>query len=92
MYYLSVKIRLSRRGRKKSPFYKVVVADSRCPRDGKIIEEVGYYNPLRTPIELKLNEEKINAWLSNGAQPTQIVKDLLVKAKYKVLNSGKNSV
>ncbi|MGL5150000.1 MAG: 30S ribosomal protein S16 [Clostridium sp.] len=77
---MAVKIRLRRMGAKKAPFYRVVVADSRCPRDGRFIEEIGYYNPITEPAEIKINEEKATKWLSNGAQPTDIVKKLFVKA------------
>ena len=77
---MAVKIRLRRMGAKKAPFYRIVVADSRSPRDGKFIEEVGYYNPLTEPVEVKVNEEKVNKWLSNGAQPTETVKRLLTNA------------
>lgn len=77
---MSVKIRLKRMGAKKKPFYRVVVADSRSPRDGKFIEEIGYYNPMKEPSELKVDEEKAKKWLSNGAQPTDTVKKLFQKA------------
>ena len=77
---MAVKIRLKRMGAKKAPFYRIVVADSRSPRDGKFIEEIGYYNPLTNPVEVKVNEEKVNEWLSNGAQPTETVKRLLSNA------------
>lgn len=75
-----VKIRLRRMGAKKAPFYRVVVADSRCPRDGRFIEEIGYYNPLKNPAEIKLDEEKVKTWLANGAQPTETVKAIIAKA------------
>lgn len=77
---MAVKIRLRRMGAKKAPFYRIVVADSKAPRDGKFIEEIGYYNPLTEPVEVKINEEKANAWLSNGAQPTDVVKRLFTNA------------
>jgi small subunit ribosomal protein S16 len=77
---MSVKIRLKRIGAKKAPFYRVVVADSRYPRDGRFIEEIGYYNPLTNPVEIKIDSEKANKWISNGAQPTETVKSLLKKA------------
>jgi small subunit ribosomal protein S16 len=77
---MAVKIRLRRMGAKKAPFYRIVVADSKSPRDGKFIEEIGYYNPLTEPVEVKINEEKANAWLSNGAQPTDVVKRLFTNA------------
>ena len=76
---MSVKIRLRRMGAKKAPFYRVVVADSRYPRDGRYIEEVGYYNPLTEPAEIKLDAEKITKWIANGAQPTDTVRALLKK-------------
>lgn len=77
---MAVKIRLRRMGAHKAPFYRIVVADSRAPRDGKFIEEIGYYNPLTEPAEVKVNEEKANAWLANGAQPTEVVKRLFTNA------------
>ncbi|MCL2514226.1 MAG: 30S ribosomal protein S16 [Oscillospiraceae bacterium] len=81
---MAVKIRLRRMGAKKAPFYRIVVADSRYPRDGRFIEELGYYNPMTDPIELKVDSEKAQKWIENGAQPTDTVKDLLKKAQ--VLN------
>lgn len=77
---MAVKIRLRRMGAKKAPFYRVVVADSRSPRDGRFIEEIGYYNPVSNPVEIKINEEKANKWLQNGAQPTDVVKKRFTKA------------
>ena len=77
---MSVKIRLKRMGSKKRPFYRIVVADSRSPRDGRFIEEVGYYNPLTNPDEVKLEEDKIFEWLEKGAQPSDTVRSLLSKA------------
>ena len=77
---MAVKIRLKRLGAKKSPFYRVVVADERSPRDGKFIEEIGYYNPLTNPAEIKIDAEKAKKWLGNGAQPTETVKSLLKKS------------
>ncbi len=74
-----VKIRLKRMGAKKAPFYRVVVADSRYPRDGRFIEEIGYYNPLTSPVEVKIDAEAAKKWIANGAQPTDTVKDLLKK-------------
>ncbi len=76
---MAVKIRLRRMGAKKAPFYRVVVADSRYPRDGRFIEEVGYYNPLKEPAEVKLDTEAVKKWIGNGAQPTDTVKALLKK-------------
>jgi small subunit ribosomal protein S16 len=78
---MAVKIRLRRMGAKKAPFYRVVVADSRSPRDGRFIEEIGYYNPINKPeAEVKIDSEKAAKWLNNGAQPTEIVKKLFVRA------------
>ncbi len=74
-----VKIRLRRMGAKKAPFYRIVVADSRSPRDGRFIEEVGYYDPMKDPADVKLDAEKITKWLENGAQPTETVKAILTK-------------
>ena len=76
---MAVKIRLRRMGAKKAPFYRVVVADSRYPRDGRFIEEIGYYNPMRKPAEIKIDAEKAQKWIANGAQPTDTVKVLLKK-------------
>ncbi|MBR7165737.1 MAG: 30S ribosomal protein S16 [Clostridia bacterium] len=77
---MAVKIRLTRIGVKKAPFYRVVVADGRYPRDGRFIEEIGYYNPMTDPIEVKIDAEKVKKWLGNGAQPTETVKAYLKKA------------
>ena len=77
---MAVKIRLKRMGAKKTPFYRVVVADSRYPRDGRFIEEIGYYNPLTEPAEVKIDAEKAKQWIANGAQPTETVKSLLKKS------------
>lgn len=70
---MSVKIRLKRMGAKKKPFYRIVVADSRCPRDGKFIEEIGYYNPLVEEKTVKVDSEKVQQWIKNGAKPTDTV-------------------
>ena len=78
---MAVKIRLRRMGQKKAPFYRVVVADSRCPRDGRFIEEIGYYNPMTNPAEVKIDAEKAKTWLNNGAQPTETVRTLLKKTE-----------
>lgn len=75
-----VKIRLRRMGAKKAPFYRIVVADSRSPRNGRFIEEIGYYDPMKEPAEIKVDAEKAKTWLQNGAQPTETVKALLVKS------------
>ena len=72
-----VKIRLRRMGAKKAPFYRIVVADSRYPRDGRFIEELGYYDPTKEPSVLKVDDEKAKSWIANGAQPTDTVKRLL---------------
>ena len=76
---MAVKIRLRRMGAKKAPFYRIVVADSRFPRDGRFIEEIGYYNPLTEPSEVKVDAEKVKEWIKNGAQPTDTVKALFKK-------------
>ena len=75
-----VKIRLRRIGAKKAPFYRIVVADSRYPRDGRFIEEIGTYNPVVAPAELKVDVDRAQAWIKTGAQPTETVRDLLKKA------------
>ena len=77
---MAVKIRLKRMGAKKAPFYRVVVADSRSPRDGRFIEEVGYYDPMKDPAEIKLDAEKVQKWIANGAQPTDTVRALINKS------------
>ena len=74
---MAVKIRLKRMGQKKAPFYRVVVADARSPRDGRFIEEIGYYDPTREPSVIKVNEELAKKWLSNGAPPTETVAKIL---------------
>ena len=90
---MAVKIRLKRMGAKKAPFYRVVVADSRSPRDGKVIDEIGTYNPLTTPAEIKIDEEAAQNWLVKGAQPTDTVRSLFSKAgilkKYHDSRQGK---
>ena len=90
---MAVKMRLKRMGAKKAPFYRVVVADSRSPRDGKFIELIGTYNPLVTPAEIKIKEELALEWLNNGAIPTDTVKNILSKAgimaKYHNSKQGK---
>jgi small subunit ribosomal protein S16 len=77
---MAVKMRLRRMGAKKAPFYRVIVADSRSPRDGRFIDEIGYYNPLTNPAEIKIDAEKAKKWIDNGAQPTETVKSLLKKS------------
>ena len=74
-----VKIRLKRMGMKKKPFYRVVVADERATRDGRFVDEIGYYNPVSNPVELKIDVEKAQPWMKNGAQPTDTVRALLKK-------------
>ena len=77
---MAVKIRLRRMGQKKAPFYRIVVADSRSPRDGRFIEEIGYYDPTKEPSEIRVDEEAAKKWLANGAQPTQTVEKILKTA------------
>ena len=78
---MAVKIRLRRMGAKKAPYYRIVVADSRYPRDGRFIEEIGYYNPLEEPSVVKVDAEKAKKWIANGAQPTDTVASLLKRAR-----------
>lgn len=91
---MAVKIRLKRMGAKKTPFYRIVVADSRSPRDGRFIETVGYYNPLTTPATVKIDEEKALKWLANGAKPSDTVRNLLsqqgIMKKFHNLKFNKN--
>lgn len=77
---MAVKIRFRRMGAKKNPFYRIVVADSRYPRDGRFIEEIGTYDPLKTPADVKIDADKAKQWIANGAQPTDTVKDILKKS------------
>ena len=77
---MAVKIRLRRMGAKKAPFYRVVVADSRSPRDGRFIEELGYYNPMTNPADIKVDVEKAKKWIESGAQPTETAKSILKKS------------
>ncbi len=90
---MAVRIRLRRMGAKRIPFYRLVVADSRSPRDGRFIAEVGYYNPATKPTTLKVDEDKVLEWLGKGAQPSETVKRLLnqtgVLAKYREMKQGK---
>ena len=86
---MAVKMRLTRMGDKKSPFYRVVVADSRVARDAKYIDLIGTYNPLTSPAEVKIDAEKAKTWIKNGAQPTETVKALLVKEG--IVEADKNS-
>ena len=76
-----VKIRLQRAGAKKAPFYHIVVADSRSPRDGRIVEQIGTYDPMTNPATIKLDKEKVEQWIKNGAKPTDTVKALIEKAQ-----------
>ena len=78
---MAVKIRLARHGAKKRPYYRIVVADSRCPRDGKFIEEVDRYNPCTEPAMVQFDLEKVDQWIKNGAQPTDTVASLLKRAR-----------
>lgn len=78
---MAVKMRLTRMGDKKTPFYRIVVVDSRKARDGQYIDQIGYYNPLTNPADVKIDEVKAKDWLNKGVQPTETVKSLLVKAK-----------
>jgi len=87
---MAVKMRLTRMGDKKNPFYRVVVADSRKSRDGEYVDLVGTYNPLKNPEEIKIDNEKATRWLANGAQPTDTVKVLLTKAGVEVKSTKKN--
>ena len=77
---MAVKLRLTRLGAKKNPFYRIVVADSRYPRDGRFIEVIGTYNPMTEPAEIKIDADKAKKWIANGAQPTDTVKALLKKS------------
>lgn len=76
-----VKMRLRRIGAKKAPSYRIVIADSRSPRDGRFIEQIGFYDPLKNPAEIKIDAEKAKQWLANGAQPTETVRSLLKKTE-----------
>ena len=78
---MAVKIRLRRMGAHKKPFYRIVVADSRSPRDGRCIEEIGYFNPMVNPVDIKLDMEKVEKWIKNGAQPTDRVKSIINEIK-----------
>ena len=78
---MAVKMRLKRIGAKKQPSYRVVIAESRSPRDGRFIEQIGFYNPLTNPVDIRIDAEKAQKWLACGAQPTETVKSLLKKAE-----------
>ena len=90
---MAVKLRLKRMGAKKQPFYRIVAADSRSPRDGRSIEEIGIYNPIANPAEVKINKELAIKWLKNGAEPTDTVRNLLSKTgvlkEYHEMRMGK---
>jgi small subunit ribosomal protein S16 len=89
---MAVKIRLKRMGAKQNPFYRIVAADSRYPRDGRFIENIGYYNPSTTPAEVKIDTELALKWLGNGAQPTETVRNLLSNAGVlKAFHESKNA-
>ena len=92
---MAVKIRLKRVGKKKAPSYRVVVADARSPRDGRIIENLGWYNPLVEPSVIKVDEEKVLRWLGNGAQPTESVEMLLkrigVMARFEQMKAARKA-
>jgi len=89
---LAVKIRLKRMGAKKAPFYRLVVADSRTPRDGRFIEEIGYYNPISKPAQVQINSEKAIEWLKRGAQPSDTVRTLFKKnGIYDMLKTSSDS-
>lgn len=77
---MAVKIRLKRMGSNKKPFYRLVVADARSPRDGRFIEEIGFYNPVSNPVELKIDEDRAIKWLKDGAQPTDTVRDIFKRS------------
>ncbi|MCS7279392.1 MAG: 30S ribosomal protein S16 [Thermodesulfobacteriaceae bacterium] len=87
---MPVRIRLMRLGRKKRPFYRIVAADSRSPRDGKFLDILGYYNPLKEPFEVKVDEKKVRTWLERGAEPTETVKALFKRIGLK-LGQGSRS-
>ncbi|MDR1421896.1 MAG: 30S ribosomal protein S16 [Coriobacteriales bacterium] len=88
---MAVKIRLARHGAKKAPYYRVVVADARARRDGRFIEEVGRYNPCATPTMIKLELDKIDAWITNGAQPTETVAKLIAQVKEELVTQAKEA-
>lgn len=89
---MAVKIRLRRMGAKKNPFYRIVVADSRAPRNGRFIDEIGYYNPLTEPKTFKIDDEKASEWLSNGAKPTDTVNRLFRESGlYEKINEDNNA-
>ena len=85
---MSTKIRLKRMGAKKKPFYRVVVADSRYPRDGRFIEEIGYYDPCHEPAIINIDEEKVKSWVASGATLSDTVKSLMKKAGIRIISTG----
>ena len=90
-----LKIRLTRKGDKKAPFYRIIVADSRSPRDGRFVDQVGTYNPLTNPAEIKVDAEKVKQWIANGAQPTDTVRAILANEgiiEKKVMPAKTNAV
>ena len=88
---MAAKIRLARHGSKKRPFYRIVAASSRAPRDGRFIEQLGHYDPTRTPADIKIDLGKVEAWLRRGAQPTETVAQLMKKAGFRGLTSASDS-
>jgi small subunit ribosomal protein S16 len=88
---MAVRIRLARHGAKKKPFYRIVVADSECPRDGKYLEAVGTYDPLQDPVALSLKEDRIKHWIGQGATPSDTVKSLIKKAQRTDVGEGSSS-
>lgn len=87
---MPVRIRLMRFGRKKRPFYRIVAADSRSPRDGKFLDVLGYYDPLKKPFEVKVDEQKVRIWLERGAEPTETVRALLKKIGFRLRESSRS--
>jgi small subunit ribosomal protein S16 len=88
---MSVKIRLSRQGAKKNPFYRVVATDSRSPRDGRFIEQLGVYDPNRDPVEFRVDQARVDHWLSEGAKPSDTIRELLKKQARKLAESEKSA-
>ncbi len=88
---MAVKIRLRRMGAHKKPFYRIVVADSRAPRDGRCIEEIGYFNPMTEPVQVKLDMEKVEKWIKNGAQPTDRVRSIVEYVKKESKQASKQA-
>jgi small subunit ribosomal protein S16 len=88
---MAAKIRLARHGSKKRPFYRIVAASSRAPRDGRFIEQLGHYDPTRTPVDLKIDLGKVEAWIRRGAQPSDTVAQLMKRAGWKGLSTASDS-